>query len=111
MKLLLDQNLSRRLVPVLEQCFPGTTQVALINMDKASDEEIWCYAKQNDFCIVTKDSDFEEFSLIKGSPPKVIWIKLGNTCNQELLHALINNKAYIEETLGRDEITCLEIFN
>lgn len=32
MKLLLDENLSRRLVPALQQAFPGSSQVALGNV-------------------------------------------------------------------------------
>ena len=76
MKLLLDQNLSRRLVALLESHYPGSTQVALVGLESATDLEIWQFAKTNDFVIVTKDSDFEELGVIEGTPPKVIWIKL-----------------------------------
>ena len=41
MKLLLDENLSRRLIPFLQQDFPGSTQVALIGLERADDGEIW----------------------------------------------------------------------
>ena len=33
MKLLLDENLSRRIVPFLQTAFPGSTQVALLELD------------------------------------------------------------------------------
>lgn len=82
MKLLLDQNLSRRMLPELEKHYSGSTQVALIEMDKSPDLLIWEYAKDNDFLIVTKDSDFQELSLLLGEPPKVIWLKCGNKPKQ-----------------------------
>jgi predicted nuclease of predicted toxin-antitoxin system len=57
MKLLLDENLSRRLIPFLQQDFPGSTQVALIGLERADDGEIWEFAKANGFVIVTRDAD------------------------------------------------------
>ena len=37
MKLLLDQNLSRRLVPFLQHDYPGSNQVLLLEMESATD--------------------------------------------------------------------------
>lgn len=56
--MLLDQNLSRRMLPALEPLFPGSSQVALLNLDTTDDRAIWQYAKDNGFAIVTLDSDF-----------------------------------------------------
>jgi len=42
------------------------------------DETVWEYARQNGFDLVTKDSDFSELSVLRGSPPKVIWLRIGN---------------------------------
>ena len=53
MKLLLDQNLSRRLLPVLEEAFPGSRHVVQLGMEQASDIAIWEYAAANDFVIET----------------------------------------------------------
>ena len=74
MKLLLDQNLSYRLLDKLEAVFPGSTQARLIGMAQADDAAIWHHAKDSGFTIVTKDSDFYERSLVYGFPPKVIWL-------------------------------------
>ncbi|MBF0444496.1 MAG: DUF5615 family PIN-like protein [Magnetococcales bacterium] len=41
MKLFLDQNLSRRMAPMLQERFPGTVSTALANMKRSSDREIW----------------------------------------------------------------------
>ncbi|EKD23188.1 MAG: hypothetical protein ACD_83C00012G0004, partial [uncultured bacterium] len=79
MKLLLDQNISRKLTPDLQRLFPGSSHVFILNLHQASDLEIWNYARDNDFIIVTQDSDFFEKSLIFGFPPKVIWLRSANT--------------------------------
>ena len=60
MKLLLDQNISRKLVKELESLFPGSNHVYPLGLHKASDEEIWDYARDNGLTIVTQDSDFNE---------------------------------------------------
>lgn len=57
MKLLLDQNLSFRIASELQDIFPGTTHIKNLKLETSSDEEIWNYAKDNSFIIVTKDSD------------------------------------------------------
>ncbi|GGF12226.1 DUF5615 family PIN-like protein [Flavobacterium limi] len=38
----------------------------------AKDIEIWEFAKQNNYTILTHDDDFEKLLLLKGVPPKVI---------------------------------------
>lgn len=40
MKLLLDENLSRRQVPFLQNEFPGSTQVALVGLEIALEEAL-----------------------------------------------------------------------
>ena len=44
MKLLLDENLSRRAVAYLLDTFPETSQVALLDLEHANDRSIWEYA-------------------------------------------------------------------
>lgn len=77
MKLLFDQNLSPRLVDLLLDIYPGSTHVQPAGLARASDEEVWNHAKQNNYLICTKDVDFHERSLLMGYPPKVIWVNLG----------------------------------
>ncbi|MGA2436466.1 MAG: DUF5615 family PIN-like protein, partial [Bryobacteraceae bacterium] len=57
MKLLLDENLSRRLVERLGDLFPGSTHVASEGLLQAQDSRVWEYAKGNGFAIVTADAD------------------------------------------------------
>ena len=110
MKLLLDENLSRRIVPLLVTDFPGTTQVTLLGMERASDMEIWQYARDNGFSIVSKDADFYDLSLLNGAPPKIIWLKSGNVTKAEIVNLLVCNKAAIKSAFDNDEITCVEVY-
>jgi predicted nuclease of predicted toxin-antitoxin system len=48
------------------------------------DNEIWEYARKSDYLIVSKDSDFSEMSVVRGFPPKVIWIRSGNCSTQKI---------------------------
>jgi predicted nuclease of predicted toxin-antitoxin system len=74
-KLLLDENLSRRLVERLADLFPDSTHVAFHGLLRASDVEIWDFAKAGGYAIVTADSDFYELATSFGPPPKVIWLR------------------------------------
>lgn len=96
MKLLLDENLSRRIVPFLQAAFPGSSQVALLGLETATDEEIWRYAKEHHFVIVSRDSDFHERSLIIGHPPQIIWLKIPNRTKTEILNILLEYRGQIE---------------
>lgn len=110
MKLLLDENLSRRLVPFLQTDYPGSNQVAQLGLEKASDREIWQYAKNNDYVIVTKDSDYHELSILYGAPPQVIWLKTGNQSKAATLNALIAYKNVIEKAFAEEGKACVEIY-
>jgi len=83
-KLLLDQNLSPRLVQHLSDLYPGSEHIYLAGLDRASDVLLWDYARQNGFTFVTKDADFCEMSEVLGTPPKVIWLRLGNCSTNQI---------------------------
>jgi len=68
---MLDENLSRRIVPMLERDFPGSTHVVLVGLGQASDHEIWSYAKRENFVIVTRDSDFSDGSPSTALPQRL----------------------------------------
>lgn len=109
MKLLLDENLSRRIVPFLQKNFPGSSQVVLLGLEGASDAEIWQYAKEHDFVIVSGDSDFQERSLVTGYPPQVIWLKIPNRSKTVVLNILLEHHAEIERALIQQDRACVEI--
>lgn len=109
MKLLLDENLSRRLVPFLQEDYPGSSQVALEGLESATDREIWQFAKEGGYVIVTRDADFEELSLALGQPPKVIWLKEGNPSRATTLQVLTRHHGVINHALVHEDQACLEI--
>ncbi len=109
MKLLLDQNISYRLVKKLEASFPGTQHVSKLRLNNKSDRDIWETAKKEGFVIVTFDSDFYDFSLTTGYPPKLIWIRTGNTTTKNLERILTDKIKQISEFEGDTNLACLEI--
>lgn len=88
MKLLFDHNLSPRLVRNLADLYPNSQHVFLLEMDRDDDLKIWEYASQNNYTIVTRDSDYNDLSLLRGFPPKVIWIRRGNCSTSQIENLL-----------------------
>jgi predicted nuclease of predicted toxin-antitoxin system len=78
MKLLFDQNLSPRLARLLADIYPESVHVREVGLRGADDSTIWQYAEARGYAIVSKDSDFQQRSLLHGAPPKFIWLRVGN---------------------------------
>src|SRR5574337_1527628 len=109
MKLLLDENLSRRLVPFLQHDFPGSSQVALLGMESATDKEVWLRAKADGYVVVTRDVDFQELSLVWGAPPQVIRLRTPNQTRAAVLKLLLDNKDAIVTALGQQAMASIEL--
>jgi predicted nuclease of predicted toxin-antitoxin system len=106
-KLLFDENLSHRLVVLLEDLFPASQHVRDCALRAAVEAELWDYGKNNGFAIVTKDSDFQEKSVLLGAPPKIIWLRTRN-CSTADIAALLRIAAHlIARFSGIEEETCL----
>ena len=88
MKLLLDQNLSPRLVEALKELYPESLHVSHIDLQQSTDQMVWDYAKTHQLIIVTKDADFSELSMLSGFPPYVVWIRRGNCSSRDIEHIL-----------------------
>ena len=91
MKLLVDHNLSDKLSVWLQDQFPGSLHTSEVLPRRDKDTNIWSYARENSFVIITKDSDFRRLSRERGHPPKVIWIRTGNTSNPVVESLLRDN--------------------
>lgn len=109
MKLLLDENLSPRLTESLQDLFPGTAHVDGCGLGAASDEEIWRFAKENGYVIVSKDSDFFDRSALYGRPPKVVWLRLGN-CTTRYLEDVLRRSEHTLAALEASQDTTLILF-
>ena len=110
MKLLFDQNLSPRLVRLLSDVFPDSNHVSTIGLETSTDSEVWEYARTNGFTLVTKDADFGDLSVLRGFPPKTIWIRKGNCKTSDIEAILRNNFAAILKLENDDEIGLLTLF-
>ena len=111
-KLLLDQNISFRVVRKISFVFPEAKQVRELGLENFSDQDIWRFARDHDFAIVTFDADFYDLASLMGHPPKIIWLRTGNTCTDDIAQLLMNKAEDIESFIThRDylEVACLEI--
>ena len=112
MKLLLDENLSHRIVARLAEAFPGTASVHQVELRSQSDDTvIWPYAAEQGFTIVSKDEDFRRLSLLRGHPPKVIWLVAGNAGTNQVADLLLRNKNRINDFLDDQNEDSLLILN
>ncbi len=112
MKLLFDQNISFRIVKRIISIFPDSHQVRELGLEEASDITIWNFARKNEYTIVTFDSDFYDYTVVRGIPPKVIWLRLGNTSTKVIRDLLISKVKQIQEFCDSEEMAkfgCLEI--
>ena len=112
MKLLLDANLSWRLTELLKPYF-----LEIVHVDRsgltfpAKDIEIWEYAKNHGYIIVTNDSDFRNLATQFGFPPKVVLLKMGNHSTKQIKKAIIQNREKIEQLSKTEEIGILIVIS
>ncbi len=109
MKLLFDQNLSPRLCDRLRDIWTDPVHVRAVGLAAAHDSDVWAYARQYGFTIVSKDSDFSGRSCLYGAPPKVIWLALGNCSTSEIERRLRGHRDEIETFATDPDATLLVI--
>lgn len=98
MKLLFDANISRKIVPMLEDLFQGSSHVASLGLSReTADDIIWEFAGKSGFTIVTADSDFLRLSAQHGAPPKVIRFERMNYSTRTAADLIRRNAIIISE--------------
>ncbi len=97
MKLLLDENLSDRIIFRIIDLYPNSAHVKSKALTNTDDSVIWDYAKDNDYVIVSKDSDFHQRSILYGHPPKFIYLRIGNSPTSKIVNILRDNFDIISE--------------
>jgi predicted nuclease of predicted toxin-antitoxin system len=108
-KLLLDEQLSERLVSDLSDVYPESKHVLTLGLGGAEDRVLWDRAAADDLTIVTKDEDFHSLSVLLGPPPKVIWIRLGNCTTADVSRLLRFRREEIEAFLVHRDAAFLEL--
>lgn len=94
----------------LVDIFPDASHVQFHKLTEVDDGEIWEFAKIQGFCIVTQDADFAERSRLYGSPPKVIWLRCGNTPTSNVEEILRFGAEAIQELIDSVTLDCLELY-
>ncbi len=101
MKLLFDHNLSPRLISRLSDLYPDASHVSLVGLDRSTDTQVWEYARANGYDIVTKDSDFNDIAVLRGPPPKVVWLRVGN-CTTSHIEQVLRTAHQLISDFARD---------
>jgi len=109
MKLLFDQNISHRILHLLSEKFQGSSHVKTEGLINMPDKAIWDFAKENNFTIVTQDSDFNDLNSLYGFPPKIIWIRTGNLTTKAIFEILNDHLEELEPFAENPEFGCIEI--
>ncbi|MFM9041847.1 MAG: DUF5615 family PIN-like protein [Vulcanococcus sp.] len=94
-KLLLDENLSERLLPLLNEAFPGSTHLRLLGLAGVDDQAVWDEARSSGLVLLTKDDDFLSMSMSLGWPPKVICLAIGNASNATTAQLILSRVSEI----------------
>lgn len=100
--LLLDQNLSDKIVPLLQQAYPGCKHVKHVQLDHQNDDKVWAYAREQGLTIVTNDDDFANLSEYHGFPPKVIHLIAGNLSKRQMLAILVTNSSKLHQFIASE---------
>lgn len=107
MKLLLDENLSGRIISQIADLYPDSAHVKTLALIQSEDVLIWEYAKANHFVIVSKDSDFHQRSLLYGYPPKFIYLRVGNCPTSKIVQILRDNYTTISQFWNAEQESIL----
>jgi predicted nuclease of predicted toxin-antitoxin system len=102
LKVLLKFIVDTQLPPLLKEWLitKGFNAIHTIDCEQGifiEDAEIRSIATSENRIINTKDKDFLNHYLVKGSPPKVLLLELGNVKNNMLLNYFRNNFSTIVE--------------
>jgi predicted nuclease of predicted toxin-antitoxin system len=107
--LLFDEQLSEELSLLLRDVFPISLHVRQIGAGGAPDATVWQLAKDRGCLLVTKDEDFHRLSILRGAPPKVVWLRLGNCTTEDVATLLRHHVADLEAFAEQAEATFLEL--
>ncbi len=111
MKILVDQNLPIRLVPVLA-AWPWAGEVVHTSSKgwgNAGDLFIWRACSSESWLILTKDKDFAMLSLTLGHPPKVVLLRRGNCSVLDVIANVSAHRDSIEAFARADAFGLLAI--
>jgi len=107
--LLFDEQLSEELVSLLADLFPDSLHVRFLGAGGAADLVVWQLARDHGCLLVTKDEDFHRLSVLRGAPPKVVWLRVGNCTTHDVAELLRNRAGDLRTFEAHSEATFLEL--
>lgn len=108
-RLLFDEPLSEELCHLSADLFPGFLHVRLLGHRGAADAAVWELAREHGCIVVSKDGNVHRLALLRGAPPKFIWIRLGNGRTADVARLLRSRHDDIVQFGAQDEATVLEL--
>lgn len=110
MKLLIDQNISHRIIDSISDVYPNSIHVTELDLENSSDEAIWKYALINEFTLLTTDSETCSRNVISKESPKIICIQSDVVTTTKVEWTLrVNQKTIADFITGTDISNCLLI--
>jgi len=111
MKVLVDQNIYFRIIPLIKVVLPDAYHVRDLGLMNQLDIEIFQFARQNQFdVILSMDEDFFNILMEHGVPPKIIWLRTGNASTASLAGSIIRQWEAIRAFLDNPELECIEVY-
>jgi predicted nuclease of predicted toxin-antitoxin system len=108
-RLFFDEPLSEALCEAVADIFPGSLHIRLLGQGGAADSSVWDLAREHRCLVVSKDEDFHRLVVLRGAPPKFIWICLGNCTTDDIAQLLRRHHDDIVRFDGQNEASVLEL--
>lgn len=108
-RLLFDEQLSEELCDAVADIFPGSLHIRLLGQGGAADAIVWDLARERGCLVVSKDEDFHRLAVLRGGPPKFVWVRLGNCTTEDIARLLRRRHDDILRFDAQDDTTVLEL--
>jgi predicted nuclease of predicted toxin-antitoxin system len=108
-RLFFDEPLSEALCKLIGDIFPDSLHIRLLGQGGAPDATVWDLARRYGCLVVSKDEDFHRLALVRGAPPKFVWIRLGNGTTNAIAPLLRHRYDEIVHFDEQTEATVLEL--
>lgn len=99
-----------RLCTAVNEALGEIRHVRELGLQESTDAEVFEYARDRGMTIVTKDSDFQALLALRGAPPCVIWLRVGNVTTVTL-EKLLREHAEAINDFHNTEAACLIVRN
>ncbi len=109
MKIIVDQNLPRRLIPALQAAFPGSAHVNELGLGGARDIEIWNYALRERFDVMSRDADMATLAIRRMGEVCVVWVRTGDLRLQDLLQRIMRAIPELHRSLSTRALRVIEL--